>query len=726
VNSQSGQNDVLSAKAVNEDGNRPGKREKRKKTLGNEERKRIVRSAIRQSLTKLDPRHTIKNPVMFVVEVGSAITTLLFIQALFGAGEAPVSFIGLISIWLWFTVIFANYSEALAEGRGKAQADALRKMRTTTTANRMNDGYSAVKGLKPSENEYSQRPSTELRKGDLYFVQAGDIVPVDGEIMEGVASIDESAITGESAPVIRESGGDRSSVTGGTRVLSDWLVVRSASDPGEGFIDKMISLIEGAKRQKTPNEIALNTLLIGLTVIFIVVCTTLLPYSIYSVYVSGQGSPISVTVLIALLVCLAPTTIGGLLSAIGIAGMDRLISKNVIASSGQAIEAAGDVDVLLLDKTGTITYGNRQAVQIVPVDGQKAEHVAELALLASLADETPEGRSIVALVNDQYGINEPNVVSPEKRSKMKFIPFSAHTRVSGVDIDGTSIRKGASDSIKNLVRSSGNPFPDQLKDEIDKIARSGGTPLVIASDGFAMGVIHLKDVVKPGMKERFSQLRRMGIKTVMITGDNKLTAAAIAAEAGVDDYLAEATPENKLKLIRQYQAEGRLVAMTGDGTNDAPALAQADVAVAMNSGTQPAREAANMIDLDSDPTKLIEIVETGKQLLMTRGALTTFSITNDVAKYFAIVPAAFAATYPALDALNIMGLHEAVLSAVIFNAIIIVLLIPLALRGVKYRPLSASEALRNNLLIYGLGGLIVPFIGIKIIDIALFALGVGR
>ena len=541
-----------------------------------------------------------------------------------------------------------------------------------------------------------------------------------------MASIDESAITGESAPVIRESGGDRSSVTGGTRVLSDWIVVRSASDPGEGFIDKMISLIEGAKRQKTPNEIALNTLLIGLTVIFIVVCTTLLPYSIYSVYVSGQGSPISVTVMIALLVCLAPTTIGGLLSAIGIAGMDRLISKNVIASSGQAIEAAGDVDVLLLDKTGTITFGNRQAVQIFPVEGQKAEYVAELALLASLADETPEGRSIVSLVNDKYGIKESNVASPEKRSNMKFIPFSAHTRVSGVDTDGTSIRKGAADSIANLVKSSGNKFPLQLKEEIDKIARSGGTPLVIASNGVAMGVIHLKDVVKPGMKERFAQLRRMGIKTVMITGDNKLTAAAIAAEAGVDDYLAEATPENKLKLIREYQAEGRLVAMTGDGTNDAPALAQADVAVAMNSGTQPAREAANMIDLDSDPTKLIEIVETGKQLLMTRGALTTFSITNDVAKYFAIVPAAFATTYPALSSLNIMGLHEAVLSAVIFNAIIIVLLIPLALRGVKYRPLSASEALRKNLLIYGLGGLIVPFIGIKLIDIVLFALGAGK
>jgi K+-transporting ATPase ATPase B chain len=513
-------------------------------------------------------------------------------------------------------------------------------------------------------------------------------------------------------------------VTGGTRILSDWLVVRAASDPGEGFIDKMISLIEGAKRQKSPNEIALNTLLIGLTVIFIVVCATLLPYSIYSVYVSGQGSPITVTVLIALLVCLAPTTIGGLLSAIGIAGMDRLISKNVIAFSGQAIEAAGDVDVLLLDKTGTITYGNRQAVQIIAAEGQDEGIVAKLALLASLADDTPEGRSIVSLVGNKYNIKEVDVASPELRSKMQFIPFSAHTRLSGVDMEGMSIRKGASDAIERLMHASGNSFPQQLRGEVDSIARSGGTPLVIASDGKAVGVIHLKDIVKPGMKERFAQLRRMGIKTVMITGDNKLTAAAIAAEAGVDDYLAEATPENKLKLIREYQAEGRLVAMTGDGTNDAPALAQADVAVAMNSGTQPAREAANMIDLDSDPTKLIEIVETGKQLLMTRGALTTFSITNDISKYFAIVPAAFAATYPALSALNIMGLHDAVLSAVIFNAIIIVLLIPLALRGVKYKPLTASEALRKNLLIYGLGGLLVPFIGIKLIDILLFAIGV--
>ncbi len=722
MNSQSGIADEPGDRAGNDKG--PAKLGKRRQAPDKEERDRIIKWAIRQSFIKLDPRHTIKNPVMFVVEVGSAITTLLFLQALFGQGEASALFIGLISIWLWFTVVFANYSEALAEGRGKAQADALRRMRTTTMANKLKDGYSMMKGQKPSEGDYGPHSSAELHKGDLYFVQTGDIIPIDGEIVEGVASIDESAITGESAPVIRESGGDRSSVTGGTHVLSDWLIVRATSDPGEGFIDKMISLIEGAKRQRTPNEVALNTLLIGLTALFIIVCATLLPFSIYSVYVEGHGSPVTVTVLIALLVCLAPTTIGGLLSAIGIAGMDRLISKNVIAFSGQAIEAAGDVDVLLLDKTGTITYGNRQAVQIVPIEGQKAEYVAELALLASLADDTPEGRSIVSLVSEKYGIKEADVASPETRSTMHFVAFSAHTRVSGVDMEGMSIRKGASDAIERLVRTADNQFPRQLKDEIDRIARSGGTPLVIAFNGKALGAIHLKDIVKPGMKERFAQLRRMGIKTVMITGDNKLTAAAIAAEAGVDDYLAEATPENKLKLIREYQAEGRLVAMTGDGTNDAPALAQADVAVAMNSGTQPAREAANMIDLDSDPTKLIEVVETGKQLLMTRGALTTFSITNDVAKYFAIVPAAFAATYPALNSLNIMGLHDAVLSAVIFNAIIIILLIPLALRGVKYKPLTAAEALRKNLLIYGLGGLIVPFIGIKLIDILLFALGV--
>jgi K+-transporting ATPase ATPase B chain len=567
--------------------------------------------------------------------------------------------------------------------------------------------------------------SADLRKGDLFVVIAGDFIPVDGEVVEGAASIDESAITGESAPVVRESGGDRSAVTGGTRVLSDWLVVKAVSDPGQGFVDKMISLIEGAKRQRTPNEIALNTLLIGLTVIFIVVCVTLLPFSIYSVYVTGHGSPVTLTVIIALLVCLAPTTIGGLLSAIGIAGMDRLIKKNVIAFSGQAIEAAGDVDVLLLDKTGTITYGNRQAVDIIATEGQDISSVAECALLSSLSDETPEGRSIVTLAVDKFGIKPPDISKAEAIEQYCFVPFSAHTRMSGVDCGGRVIRKGAPDAIQRYVAEKGGTVPHSINVEVDRIGRSGGTPLLVAVDFKAVGVIHLKDVIKPGMKERFAQLRRMGIRTVMITGDNRLTAAAIAAESGVDDYLAESTPENKLRLIRQYQAEGRLVAMTGDGTNDAPALAQADVAVAMNSGTQPAREAANMIDLDSDPTKLIEIVETGKQLLMTRGALTTFSITNDVAKYFAIVPAAFASIYPALGALNIMGLHAAILSAVIFNAIIIVLLIPLALRGVRYRPLTASESLRNNLLIYGLGGLLVPFIGIKLIDVALVALGVG-
>ncbi|MGD1060152.1 MAG: potassium-transporting ATPase subunit KdpB [Methanomassiliicoccales archaeon] len=697
----------------------------RDRSIGREERRRIRRWAIVQSFLRLDPRRTIKNPVMFVVEVGSAITTILFFQSLFGHGEAGPVFIGLVSIWLWFTVVFANYSEALAEGRGKAQADSLRRMRTSIDAKKMNQGFVFPKGSRPGETEYTMAPSSTLRKGDLFLVQAGDLIPIDGEVVEGAASIDESAITGESAPVVRESGGDRSAVTGGTRVLSDWLIVRAVSDPGEGFVDKMIALIEGAKRQRTPNEIALSTLLIGLTVIFIVVCATLLPFSIYSVYISGQGSPVTLTVLIALLVCLAPTTIGGLLSAIGIAGMDRLIKKNVIAFSGQAIEAAGDIDVLLLDKTGTITFGNRQAVNIIPGEGEELSSVAESALLSSLSDETPEGRSIVTLATQKYGIKAPDVGGAEAANMYCFVPFSAHTRMSGVDCGGMVIRKGAADAIQKYLAAKGGSIPAGITAEVDRIARSGGTPLVIAVDAKAVGVIHLKDIIKPGMKERFAQLRRMGIRTVMITGDNKLTAAAIAAEAGVDDYLAESTPENKLKLIRQYQAEGRLVAMTGDGTNDAPALAQADVAVAMNSGTQPAREAANMIDLDSDPTKLIEIVETGKQLLMTRGALTTFSITNDVAKYFAIVPAAFASIYPALGELNIMGLHAAILSAVIFNAIIIVLLIPLALRGVKYRPLTASESLRNNLLIYGLGGLLIPFVGIKLIDIALVLLGVG-
>ncbi len=701
------------------------KRRKRIRTVGREEQKRIRRSAILQSIWKLDPRHTIHNPVMFVVEIGSVITTLLFLQLLMGQGDGSALTVGLISIWLWFTVIFANYSEALAEGRGKAQADALRSMRTTIEAKKLRDGYTITKGVRPGDSDHHLTSSTELRRGDLFYVHAGDFIPVDGEVVEGAASVDESAITGESAPVIRESGGDRSAVTGGTRLLSDWLLVRAVSDPGEGFMDKMISLIEGAKRQRTPNEIALSTLLIGLTVVFIVVCLTLLPLSVYSVEISGQGTPISLAVAIALLVCLAPTTIGGLLSAIGIAGMDRLIQKNVIAFSGAAIEAAGDVDVLLLDKTGTITFGNRQAVEFIPAEGVDVRAVAELALLSSLSDDTPEGRSIVDLASRSYGVTSYGDGKQEMDHSMQFIPFSAHTRMSGVDINGRTIRKGATDAIDRHVRGAGNTIPPALRMEVDRIARSGGTPLIIAMDGRAVGIIHLKDIVKPGMKERFAQLRRMGIKTVMITGDNKLTAAAIAAEAGVDDYLAEATPENKLNLIRQYQADGRLVAMTGDGTNDAPALAQADVALAMNSGTQPAREAANMVDLDSNPTKLIEVVETGKQLLMTRGALTTFSITNDVAKYFAIIPAAFMGIYPALGKLNFMDLHAAILSAVIFNAIIIVLLIPLALKGVSYRPMSAAQSLRNNLLVYGLGGLLVPFLGIKLIDLVLTLLGVG-
>ncbi|MCX6651316.1 MAG: potassium-transporting ATPase subunit KdpB [Methanomassiliicoccales archaeon] len=699
------------------------KRKKRSKTLSKEEHNAILKRALLQSFIKLDPRSTIRNPVMFVVEIGSAITTILFFISLSEDVGSSSFFIGPITIGLWFTVIFANYSEALAEGRGKAQADDLRRMRTTISARKLRPDYNVTRDIEPSEKDCSACSSSDLRKGDLFYVKAGDVIPSDGEILEGAASIDESAITGESAPVIRESGGDRSTVTGGTKLLSDWLVVGTASDPGEGFIDKMISMIEGAKRKKTPNEIALNTLLVGLTVIFIIVCATLIPFSAYAVYTTGYGDPISLTVTIALLVCLAPTTISGLLSAIGIAGMDRLLQKNVIASSGQAIEAAGDVNVLLLDKTGTITFGSRRAVDIIALDEQEKNTVVGLALMGSISDDTPEGRSIVTLVSEKYGIREEDLVKPDELDQMKVIPFTAHTRMSGVDLNGSAIRKGASDAIERYVMSCGNQYPHRIKEEVDKIARSGGTPLVIAKDGKAIGVIHLKDVVKPGIKERFSQLRRMGIMTVMVTGDNKLTAAAIAAEAGVDDFLAEATPENKIQLIKQYQDEGRLVAMTGDGTNDAPALAQADVAVAMNSGTQPAKEAANMIDLDSNPTKLIEVVETGKQLLMTRGALTTFSITNDVAKYFVIIPAAFAATYPALEALNFMDLHNAILAAVIFNALILLMLIPLALRGVKYRPMSAEQLLRKNLLIYGLGGIIVPFIGIKLIDIALSLMG---
>jgi len=677
----------------------------------------LYQRAILDSFIKLNPRWMVRNPVMFVVEVGSLLTTGLWIQALFGYGEAPTGFIGGVALWLWFTVLFANFSEAVAEGRGKAQAEALRKTRQTTQAKKLK--------TQDHESKYDLVASTTLRKGDMYLVEANDIISVDGEIIQGIASVDESAVTGESAPVIREAGGDRSAVTGGTRLLSDWLIIRVTADPGEGFLDRMISLVEGAKRQKTPNEIALNILLAGFTIIFLIVCATLLPYSLYSVQVAGKGTPITITVLIALLVCLIPTTIGGLLSAIGIAGMDRMIQRNVIAMSGRAVEAAGDVDVLLLDKTGTITLGNRQAVELIPVPGTSAQELAEAAQLASLADETPEGRSIVVLAKEKYGLRGRTMGSSNEAPEgMHFIPFTAQTRMSGVDFDGTSIRKGAPDTMTALIQSNGHVVSSDLQTSVDKIARAGGTPLVVTRNNHALGVIHLKDIVKGGIKERFAHLRKMGIKTVMITGDNPLTAAAIAAEAGVDDFLAQATPEAKLKLIREYQTGGRLVAMTGDGTNDAPALAQADVAVAMNTGTQPAREAANMVDLDSNPTKLIEVVEIGKQLLMTRGALTTFSIANDVSKYFAIIPVAFAATYPVLGVLNIMQLNPqtAILSAVIFNALIIIALIPLALRGVPYRPLGAARLLRDNILIYGVGGVIAPFIGIKLIDMLLATL----
>ena len=696
--------------------------------------RRIYQHAILEAIKKLNPRLMVRNPVMFVVETGSLLTTLLWLQALFGRGEAASGFIGLVAVWLWFTLLFANFSEALAEGRGKAQAEALRRTRQETQARRLKS--------RQRNAPVELVSSTALHQGDLVLVEAGDIIPADGEAIEGIASVDESAITGESAPVIRESGGDRSAVTGGTRILSDWLIIQVTANPGEGFLDRMIGLIEGAKRQKTPNEIALNILLAAFTIIFLVVCITLLPYSIYSVEAAGQGTPVTLTVLVALLVCLIPTTIGGLLSAIGIAGMDRMIQRNVIAMSGRAVEAAGDVDVLLLDKTGTITLGNRQAVEIIPVPGIDPRDLAEATQLSSLADETPEGRSIVVLTKEKYGLRGRPVGGKGREGAsdgyqhpmgMHFIPFSAQTRMSGVDIpmNGTAggrvirIRKGAPETMIELIESAGRTVPRELHATVSQIARNGGTPLVVSRDEVALGVIHLKDVVKGGIKERFTQLRKMGIKTVMITGDNPLTAAAIAAEAGVDDFLAQATPEAKLNLIREYQAGGRLVAMTGDGTNDAPALAQADVAVAMNTGTQPAREAANMVDLDSNPTKLIEIVEIGKQLLMTRGALTTFSIANDVAKYFAIIPAAFASTYPALGALNYMHLatpESAILSAVIFNALIIIALIPLALKGIPYKPKPADQLLRDNLLVYGLGGLVAPFIGIKLIDLLLVLL----
>ena len=675
----------------------------------------IYRQAIIGAFLKLNPRYMLRNPVMFVTEVGSVLTSGLFIQALVWHGEAKASFIGIVALWLWLCVLFANFSEAVAEGRGKAQAAALRRTRQETRAKKLSQPEHGAK--------YDLVPSAALQQNDVFLAEAGDVISADGEVIEGIASVDESAVTGESAPVIRESGGDRSAVTGGTRVLSDWLIVRVTASPGDGFLDRMISLVEGAKRQKTPNEIALNILLAAFTIIFLVVCVTLLPFSLYSAEVNHQGTPITITVLVALLVCLIPTTIGGLLPAIGIAGIDRLIRRNVIALSGRAVEAAGDVDVLLLDKTGTITLGNRQAVAFVAVEGVNERDLAEAAQLSSLADETPEGRSIVLLAKERYGLRGDS--GGAGRQGMRFVPFTAQTRMSGVDAEGLSIRKGAVDAIRAYLEEQGKELPPEVRFEVQHIARAGGTPLVVVRNGEVLGVVQLKDIVKGGIKERFVQMRKMGIKTVMITGDNPLTATAIAAEAGVDDFLAEATPEAKLQLIRDYQAGGRLVAMTGDGTNDAPALAQSDVGVAMHTGTQPAREAANMIDLDSNPTKLIDIVETGKQLLMTRGALTTFSLANDVSKYFAIIPAAFAGTYPALTTLNFMHLatpQSAVMSAVIFNALIIVALIPLALHGVAYRPLGAARIFRNNLLIYGLGGLIAPFIGIKLIDMILVAL----
>ena len=670
----------------------------------------IVRRALGDSLKKLDPRVQARNPVMFVVEVGSVLTAILFIRD-FASSTGPENvFSGLVAAFLWFTVLFANFAEAVAEGRGKAQADTLRKTRSETVARR-----------RMADGTIEECPSTALAVGDECVVTAGEMIPSDGDVIEGIASVDESAITGESAPVIRESGGDRSAVTGGTRVLSDEIVVRISARPGETFLDRMIALVEGADRQKTPNEIALNILLAGLTIIFLLAVVTLQPFAVYS------NAEQKVIVLVALLVCLIPTTIGGLLSAIGIAGMDRMVQRNVLAMSGRAVEAAGDVSTLLLDKTGTITYGARQAAQLLPVHGATEQELAEAALVSSLADETPEGRSIVVLANERYGVS---VTAP---ANAELIPFTAQTRMSGIDYDGHSIRKGAAESVANWVTENGGQVPDELETIVIGIAGQGGTPLVVASKNGsaprALGVIYLKDTVKPGMAERFNELRAMGIRTVMITGDNPRTAAVIAKEAGVDDFLAEATPEDKMALIKKEQQGGRLVAMTGDGTNDAPALAQADVGVAMNTGTQAAKEAGNMVDLDSDPTKLIEVVEIGKQLLITRGSLTTFSIANDVAKYFAIIPAMFAifGGLGALDALNVMGLatpRSAILSAVIFNALIIVVLIPLALRGVKFRASGAAEILRRNLLIYGVGGLIAPFVGIKLIDVVISALGV--
>jgi potassium-transporting ATPase ATP-binding subunit len=669
----------------------------------------IVRRATAASFAKLNPVTLVKNPVMFVVEVGAAITTILLIRDMF-TGGAHIGFQIQIAIWLWFTVLFANFAEAMAEARGKAQADSLRKAKTDVVAKKLG-----------TNGSIQSVPGSSLRVGDIVVCEARDLIPGDGEVIDGVATVDESVITGESAPVIRESGGDRSAVTGGTRVLSDQIKVKITSNPGETFLDRMIALVEGAQRQKTPNEIALNILIAGLTLIFLLAVITLQPFSVYSVGQAGSGSVPSVAVLVSLLVCLIPTTIGGLLSAIGIAGMDRVMQHNVLAMSGKAVEAAGDVNSLLLDKTGTITLGNRQAVEFLPINGVSDEELADAAQLSSLADETPEGRSVVVLAKEKYGLRGRHI--PEHEAN--FIPFSAYTRMSGVDFEGRQLRKGATDAICTFVSERGGEVPGYLQEMSDRISRNGGTPLAVCDGPRLLGVIHLKDIVKGGMRERIGQLRRMGIRSVMITGDNPLTAAAIASEAGVDDFLAQATPKDKLEYIKKEQAAGRLVAMTGDGTNDAPALAQADVGLAMNTGTTAAKEAGNMVDLDSNPTKLIEVVAIGKQLLITRGALTTFSIANDVAKYFAIIPAMFMATYPVLGKLNIMGLHtpqSAVLAAVIFNALIIIALVPLALRGVKYRPVNAASLLRRNLLIYGIGGIVAPFPGIWLIDQLLVAL----
>lgn len=685
--------------------------EKKKSALADKD---MLLRAVKDSFVKLAPKTQVKNPVMMLVYISAIMTTILFFISLAGIQDAPSGFTLAIAVILWFTVIFANFAEAVAEGRGKAQADALRASRKDVPANKI-----------PSLDKKDQVtvvPSNQLNKGDIVIIKAGEQIPADGDVIDGAASVDESAITGESAPVIRESGGDRSAVTGGTTVISDWIAVKVTSEPGRSFMDKMIAMVEGASRKKTPNEIALQIFLVALSIIFILVTVSLYSYSVFSAKQAGLDNPTSVTSLVALLVCLAPTTIGALLSSIGIAGMSRLNQANVLAMSGRAIEAAGDVDTLLLDKTGTITLGNRQASEFIPVDRNSKEELADAAQLASLPDETPEGRSIVILAKEQFGLRGRNL----NELHMQFVPFSAKTRMSGVDYDGIKIRKGAADAIKQYVTEAGGVFSSQCQEVVDSIAKKGGTPLVVSKNEQVLGVIYLKDIIKQGVKEKFADLRKMGIKTVMITGDNPLTAAAIAAEAGVDDFLAEATPEGKLHMIRELQTKGHLVAMTGDGTNDAPALAQADVAVAMNTGTQAAKEAGNMVDLDSSPTKLIDIVRIGKQLLMTRGSLTTFSIANDIAKYFAIIPAMFVGLYPGLQALNLMRLESpmsAILSAIIYNALIIIALIPLALKGVKYREVSAGALLSRNLLVYGLGGIITPFICIKVIDVMITALG---